>query len=61
MAFILYYLSSVMEKGARTNNLDFEIKKLMIKLNKESTRMQIYANQSQVYKLKGSDEENGVP
>lgn len=44
-----------MDKGARTNNLDLEIKKLMIKFNKDSTRMQIYANNSQVYKIRGSD------
>ena len=61
IGIILYYLSSMMEKGARTNSLDYEIKNTLMKLGKDSIRMKIYANNSQIYKKTGSDEDTGVP
>jgi hypothetical protein len=51
----------MMHKGARTNNLDLEIKKLLSTLKHHSARMQNYTLNSKVYKVIGSDIETGVP
>ena len=48
----IYSIVIMMQKGSKTNAFDEHIKKLMIKLNKDSARMQIYGNNGQVYKLK---------
>ena len=52
IGIILYYISKMMQRGAAVNELDQYIKKVMIRLNKESARMQILATNEQVYKLK---------
>ena len=63
IGIILYYISKMMQRGAAVNELDQYIKRVMIRLNKDSARMQILANNEQVYKLKEckSEEETGVP
>ena len=39
VGLVLYYISKMMQRGARVNDLDQYIKRVMIKLNKDSARM----------------------